>query len=254
MSSDNSTPAIVEMGAGQDDSTRGVNLDVSGTPGPDYLGQETVDVDGHWADRPGVQNRMPENGRTGGRIRRMDTGEELPVLLSSSMKADPCEGVQGSYSQIVEGECARCGYDRLVETVATLPGERQRTCNACGAKQRPRSDDGYRMPKTDKERARRERESGRKLGSITGDGVYDMEPDTGYGPYISLVNDRGVKKLRKDDVEALFWLLVDNDDIDLPDSLTSNLRGARKAVVGMSLLPEEGVEALANEFTDESDD
>lgn len=252
MSSDNSTPAIVEMGAGQDDSTRGVNLDVSGTPGPDHLGQETVDVDGHPKDRPGVRNRLPES--TDGddhRVRRMDTGEELPVLLSSNMRADPCEGVQGSYSEIIEGECARCGYDRLVVAVATLPGEHEKTCNACGAKQRPRSETGYRMPTTDKEWARQERESGQKLTSLTTRGVYDMEPDTGMGPYISLVTDQSRTRLRKDDVEQLFWTLVDNGDVDLAESLDSNLRGAERAAAAFSLLPDDGIKALADNYTDD---
>lgn len=253
MTDDTQKPAIVEMGAGQDDSTRGVNLDVRGTPGPGHLGQDTVDVDGHPNDRPGVRNRMPESARDHPEIRRMDTGEDLPVLLSSSMKADPCEGVQGSYSEIVEGECARCGYDRLKVAVHTLAGEHEETCNACGAKQRPRSEKGYRMPRTDKERARRERESGQKLTSLTTRDVYDMEPDTGMGPYVSLVTDRAQTRLRKDDVEQLFWTLADNDDVDLAETLDKNLRPRDRVAVGMALLPERGIKALAGDCPDDDE-
>lgn len=226
------------MGAGQDKSTRNVNLDVSGTPGPDYLGQETVDVNGHPADRPGVTWRRPEEDPDDPRIRRMDTGEELPVLLSSDMRADPIEGVQGSYSEIIEGECARCGYDRLVSTVHTLAGEHQEQCNACGAIQTPHSDDGYRMPLTDEERAKREREVGVKLGSISPDDVYDMEPNTGYGPYISLVNDSGTLRMRKQAVDDLYWLLVENDDIDATESAKKHLDKTSLTALSLNLLPD----------------
>lgn len=264
MATNDDEPKLVELGANTRDAPSGVNLDVSGTVGPDHLGQETVDVDGHPCDRPGVRSRLPEQSSTvqrgpegeevvDPRVQRMDTGEDLPVLLSSNMSADPCEGVQGSYTQIVEGECVRCGYDRLKVTVATLPGEHQESCMACGAKQGRRYDDGYRMPTTEKERTRKERESGQKLGSLTTNDVYDMEPDTGYGPYISLVCDRGRTRIRKDDVEALFWMLVSNDDIDLSDTLDSNLRGMEKARVGLDLLPDDVGIAVA-EDDEEPDD
>lgn len=58
-------------------------------------------------------------------------GEELPVLLDVSMDADFSEGFQGTYTQIVEQECEKCGYDRATKTVETLPGIARYECNAC---------------------------------------------------------------------------------------------------------------------------
>lgn len=221
MTENDDKPVLVRLGAGEDDSKRDINLDVSGTVGPDHLGQETTTVDGHHADRPGVRSRLPESQPDHPDIRRMDTGEDLPVLLSSSMDADPIEGVQGSYSKITEGECARCGYDRLVVSVATLPGETQEKCNACGAIQGRRFEGGYRMPDTPKDRAKDEKSAGRHLTDLSNHEVYDMGPDTGYGPYISLVGDRSITRLRKDDVPDLFFALVENGDVDLREELTS---------------------------------
>jgi len=210
-------PALVALGANQREAPSSINLDVRGTVGPDYLGQETVDVSGHPYDRPGVLSRMPESDPNDPRIARMDTGEELPVLLSSNMRADPCEGVQGSYTQIVEGECARCGYDRLRVSVHTLAGEHHETCNACGATQSPARGERYRMPETDEDRARRERESGDKLVELSSRDVYDLEDSTGAGPYVSLVGSRSVTRIRKDDVTKLFIALLENDDVELSD-------------------------------------
>ena len=110
-------------------------MSVESTVGPDFLGQETVDVDGHPKDRPGVQNRISENVDTDTDARyrhsdvsRMDTGEELPVLLSSSMDSDPIEGTHGSYTQIVSGECNRCGYDRLKQMATRCQRLRNNLC------------------------------------------------------------------------------------------------------------------------------
>lgn len=247
MCSEDTEPALVKMGANERGAPSGYNLDVSGTVGPDYLGQQTTDVDGHPQDRPGVRSRIPESEGDDPRISRMDTGEELPVLLESNMRAGPVEGTQGSYTQIVEGTCARCGYDRLKVNVATLPGEHQEVCNACGAIQQPRNDDGYRMPKTQEDRAKRMRNAGPKLGKITNSKVVDLEPDTGYGPMISLVRDRSNRSLYKDDVESLFWMLVDNDDIDLKESLESNLRRPEQIIAAISLLPDDVLESMGGD-------
>ena len=198
---------LAQLGANERGAPDTINLDVSGTTGPDYLGQQTTNVDGHPKDRPGVRYRLPDNHPDDPRISRMDTGEELPVLLSSNMRADPIEGTQGSYTQIVEGECDRCGYDRLKVTHHTLAGETQEVCNACGYDQRRES-----MPTTDKERADKERESGVKLGEILNREVYDMEPNTGYGPYISIVGSKSIKRMRKDDVAELFTMVFDDPE------------------------------------------
>lgn len=231
-------PRLAALGANTREAPSGHNLDVSGTAGPDYLGQETTTVDGHPCDRPGVKSRLPEDRPEDPRVKRMDTGEDLPVLLDSDMRAGPIEGTQGTYTQIVEGECARCGYDRLRVAVHTLAGEHQETCNACGAIQDTRNEHGYRLRATEKERAQMKREAGPTLGSLKSREVVDLEPDTGYGPMVSLVDDHSFTSLWKDDVEALFWMLVDNDDISVIESIESNAHPAEKVAIGAALLPE----------------
>lgn len=252
MSNNDSTPRLVELGANTRGAPSGINMDVSGTVGPDHLGQETVDVDGHPCDRPGVTSRAPENIPDSVEVSRMDTGEELPVLLSSSMSADPIEGVQGSYSQIVEGECPRCGYDRLKVTVVTMAGETQEQCNACGAKINHRADNGYTMPTTDKERVKKTRDAGEQIGTLTTNDVIDLEDHTGMGPYISLVGSRSQLRLRKDDVEELFWMLINNGDIDLEDTLSNNVTTFEHLNIVFEILPD-GCKLHGPE-TDQEDD
>lgn len=236
---DDDRPVLEQMGANQRDAPDGYNLDVSGTVGPDYLGQETTDVDGHPCDRPGVRSRLPESsGGDHPEISRMDTGTELPVLLSSDMRPDPIEGTQGTYTKIVEGHCVRCGYDRLRVSVNTLGGIHREECNACGARQDPRSDDGYAMPKTDEERAQREREAGEKLGSLTSRDVYDMEETSGKGPYVSLIGARSYISLPKNDVADLFFILVNNDDLDLAAEVNSRYRLAEATELLLDTVPE----------------
>jgi ribosomal protein L37E len=200
-------PKLAQIGANERDAPSSINIDVSGTTGPGYLGQQMANVDGHPCDRPGVRSRLPENHADDPRISRMDTGEELPVLLSSNMRADPIEGTQGTYTEIVEGECSRCGYDRLKVTRHTLAGESKGVCNACGYDQHRES-----MPTTDEERADKERESGQKLGELLSEDVYDMEPDTGMGAYVSLVSSNSIKRMRKDDVAELFTMVFDDPE------------------------------------------
>jgi len=245
--------ALTRMGANERGAPSGYNLDVSGTVGPDYLGQETTDVDGHPCDRPGVRSRLPEDSEGDDpRIARMDTGEDLPVLLESTMRTGPVEGTQGSYTEIVEGECARCGYDRLKQTVATLPGERRQVCNACGAIQNHGKNAGYRMPRTQAERAERKREAGPTIGSITNREVVDLEPDAGYGPMVCLARDRSFTSLFKDDVADLFWMLVENDDLDLPDEIEAALKSYEVAALAVRLLPDGwGVRPPEDEDNDE---
>ena len=208
--SNSSQPHLIELDANTSKPAETINVSAGSAPGPDYLGQETVDVDGHSNDRPGVTSRLPESDENDPRISQMDTGEELPVLVSSDMRTDPCEGTQGSYTEIIEGECNRCGYDRLRHTAQTLAGEHKEVCNACGAIQDGRVDDGYRMPTTDSDRADQWRESGVKLGELLTRDVYDMEPNTGVGPYVYLIDDRSYTNLRKDDIATLFTMVYDD--------------------------------------------
>jgi hypothetical protein len=55
---------------------------------------------------------------------------------------------------------------------------------------------------------------------------------------VALVKARSTTSLWKDDVEDLYWMLVENDDITLPDSLDGNLRGPERVVAAMHLLPD----------------
>lgn len=244
-------PYLKQIGAGTREPASEINLDVRGTVGPDYLGQETVTVRGHPNDRPGVKYRGPENNPTmtyeiGGETRtepthevaRMDTGEELPVLLESSMRADPIEATQGSYSEIVEGQCVRCGYDRLVHSAHTMMDAHRTTCNACGAIQGEGGENGYRMPELPRERAKSERESGEKLVELLTRDVYDMEETTGMGPYISIVDDTDITRLRKDDVEKLYWALIHNHDVHLLESIKAEYSSAMQAGLAAALLPD----------------
>lgn len=204
-------PYLAAIGANTRGAADEVNLDVSGTVGPDHFGQETTTVPGDSHDRPGVRFRRPEEDPDDPRIRRMDTGEDLPVLLESSMRADPVEGTQGTYTQIVEGECARCGYDRLKVSVHTLAGEAREVCNACGAIQKHCAEHGYSMPSTDKERMEMIRSAGPKLGEVGNYEVVDLEPSGSYGDRIALIRSRKVTTIEKDDLPTLLNLLVTTD-------------------------------------------
>jgi len=251
---------LERLGANTREPADTINIGVSGAVGPDYLGQQSVNVDGHSCDRPGVRSRLPDGDHvnTGDpRIHEMDTGRELPVLLSSSMRTGPIEGTQGSYTQIVEGECVRCGYDRIRESVQTMAGERQRTCNACGAKQDGRADNGYRMPQTDSERADKMRDSGQKLGQAGRFDVYDMEPDTGMGPYLYLINGDSLTLVRKDTPFELYWTALGESDTvrlrGLVDDLNDELPKRARILLAHALTPE-GVSFTVDEGDQEQDD
>jgi len=226
-------PKLVELGADTRKPASTKNLDVSGTTGPDYLGQQTVDVDGHPCDRPGVQNRMPENNPNDSRIAQMDTGEELPVLLSSNMRTDPIEGTQGSYTEIVEGECPRCGYDRIRVSVQTMAGERHHSCNACGAQFNTNNSSDYSMPTLPEEWAERAREGGEV---ILENSVRDLVKTNSHDA--RLVGDRESTYIPIRMFEKYFWALVDNEDIDLEESVDSNLGELDRMELFFHLLPD----------------
>lgn len=254
---------LERLGANTREPADTINVGVSGTVGPDYLGQESVDVDGHSCDRPGVRNRLPDGDPatdpvldpdceklSDPLIAEMDTGRELPVLLSSSMSTDPIEGTQGSFTRIVEGECARCGYDRLRESVQTMAGECQRTCNACGATQDRRADNGYRMPQTDGERADKMRSSGDEIGQAGRFDVYDME-DSGMGPYLHLINGDSLTLLDKETPFELYWTAISRTDAGtalraLEADLEDALDGTEKILLAHALTPD-GVEFSVDE-------
>lgn len=246
-------PYLVECDANTREPAQTINVGTESTLGPDFIGQESVTVRGHKADRPGVRSRLPESDSDDPRISRMDTGESLPVLLSSDMQTSVTEGVNGTYTKIIEGECVRCGYDRLVVSTTTLPHRVKTTCNACEVVQDVHTDSGYRMPQTDGERTREERNLGPQIGSLLSRDVIDLEPDTGIGEYISLVGNRSHQRLRKDDVADLFVMLVRNKDISITDLLESEFDAIDRAVVLMILAREFDVE-INNTTSDEDTD
>jgi hypothetical protein len=256
-------PYLVEIGADTREPADTINMSVESTVGPDFLGQETVDVDGHPKDRPGVQNRISENVDTDtdsryrhSDVSQMDTGEELPVLLSSSMDRDPIEGTQGSYTQIVSGECNRCGYDRLKLTVCTLPGEEKRVCNACDAEQ-DRRGDGYTMRKTQKQRVSDRKNNGRHITSLFSSDVY--ETSESMGPYIDIIDSRSWTMLREDDVSELYFetIFVRHDIDDRVTGIAADITDELSKIerVGLAaLIVPDWIELARSEDTDEESD
>jgi len=254
-------PYLVEIGADTREPADTINMSVESTVGPDFLGQETVDVDGHSKDRPGVQNRISENVDTDTDARyrhsdvsRMDTGEELPVLLSSSMDRDPIEGTHGSYTEIVSGECNRCGYDRLKLTVCTLPGEEKRVCNACGAEQ-DRRGDGYTMRKTQKQRVSDRKNNGRHITSLFSSDVYETSESN---PYIDIIDSRSWTMLREDDVSELYFetIFVRHDIDDRVTGIAADITDELSKIerVGLAALIVPDWIEMDVEYTDEESD
>ena len=112
-----------------------VNLDVSGTVGPDHLGQETVDVDGHRHDRdPDMDEDHARRLALRGEFDDLDDDQPLP-LIESDMRADPIEGVQGTYSKVVRlsDPCDDCLKSYGVRSVHTMAGISAVRCLTCGA-------------------------------------------------------------------------------------------------------------------------
>jgi len=138
-----------------------------------------------------------------------------------------------------------------------MAGERQRTCNACGAKQDHRADNGYRMPQTSSERADKMRDSGVELGSAGRFDVYDMEPDTGMGPYLYLINGDSLTLVRKDTPFELYWTALGESDTvrlrGLVDDLNDELPKRARILLAHALTPE-GVSFTVDEGDQEQDD
>lgn len=122
-------------------------------PDPDYHKSGTVNIwdpiegegfsePGHWA------HRMPDMDTDHARRLALrgefdDLGEHQPLpLLSSDMRGVPTEGVQGSYSHVVDlrgrdgdgDPCPECGQPWGVYTCLTMPGEHTERCLICEAK------------------------------------------------------------------------------------------------------------------------
>lgn len=231
-------PYLVQCGADTRDPPSEINVGVGNTLGPDYLGQESVTIRGHKANRPGVKNRLPETDADDPRISRMDTGEELPVLLKSDMETNVTEGMVGSWTKIVDGECDRCGYDRIVVSQTEVPHTIERQCNACGARLRSQAANGYAMPETDAARAKKERNSGEKIGSLLRYDVIDLESETGHGPYVSLVNGNTCDRIRKDDIVELFFMLVENGDVTLNEAMCEQMGENDRLLTALAILEE----------------
>nr|BDD45101.1 hypothetical protein 33 [bacterium] len=89
-------------------------------------------------------DRHPSNGLPVGALlgmskeeRKARFGDEMPgstfpVLIKADFRADPVEGDQGSFTQIIEVHCPCCGYDRADFSYHTLAGVGGVTCRACG--------------------------------------------------------------------------------------------------------------------------
>jgi DNA-directed RNA polymerase subunit M/transcription elongation factor TFIIS/Zn finger protein HypA/HybF involved in hydrogenase expression len=102
----------------------------------DPIEGEAYSEPGHWADRPADMNA--EHARRlalRGEFDDLDEHQPLP-LLSSSMRGVPTEGVQGSYSHVIEldEECPECGQQWGVYSChSTMGGVHSERCLICEA-------------------------------------------------------------------------------------------------------------------------
>lgn len=88
-----------------------------------------VDVRGHPYDVP--DERLP--------LRIEEPNGEVTILVSSDMRADPVEGVQGSYTVVVDEDepCGECGETRTRISRQTLAGVACASCAVCDSLKRP---------------------------------------------------------------------------------------------------------------------
>jgi hypothetical protein len=93
---------------------------------------EPVNVDGHPHDRPSDMDadharRLALNGEFDDLV----DDDPLP-LLSSSMRTDPVEGTQGSFSKVTREDCPKCPSEYGVYQQAhTLAGVARVSCLLC---------------------------------------------------------------------------------------------------------------------------
>ena len=99
----------------------------------DPIEGEGYDEPGHWADRdPDMDS---DHARRLALRGEFDDADVLP-LISSDMRGVPTEGVQGSYSHVIELDepCPQCGKQWGVHQCAsTMGGIHMETCLICEA-------------------------------------------------------------------------------------------------------------------------
>lgn len=94
----------------------------------DPVAGEPVNVPGHPMDRePEMSQPEARRAALNGEI----SADDCPIVLQSDMRADPCEGVQGTYTAVVECDCPECPSEFATESVHTLAGVRATTCLLC---------------------------------------------------------------------------------------------------------------------------
>lgn len=252
---DNDTPRI----GGDRNAPATVSIDVSGTVGPDALGQEIATVEGHRADVPGVREDVPSDSP---RADRQDTGEELPVLLSSSISYDPVEGATGEWTQIEHGTCDRCGYDRIKVHYHTHGIDTTRTCQACGAK----SHEGgqFERPPMDRERISRLRDTVDPVYTTDRYSVFEV---AGSDSIYRLVDTQTMtlETVSADRIHHLFRIGLEIGALEPPSALArawrvadedgdpfESLDARDRVVLGLTVLPDDTIDLLL-EATDDDE-
>lgn len=87
-----------------------------------------VGVPGHPMDRE--QEITVEEARRAHLNGELDA-DDLPLVVESDMSADPCEGVQGSYTAVVEAECPECPSEFGLESMHTFSAVGCTNCLLC---------------------------------------------------------------------------------------------------------------------------
>lgn len=108
--------------AGDEFNAGTVNIDVSDTVGPDAVGQNTADVDGHKYDRdPDMTFKHARKLALRGEFDDISDEQPMP-LLESNIRYDPIEGAVGTYTIVStsDGECPHCGSSYHVAKVGVM--------------------------------------------------------------------------------------------------------------------------------------
>ena len=178
--------------------------------------------------------------------------------LSTDLDDGPVEACQGTYSRIVEVDCAFCGYDRCDESVHTMGGMTQLTCRRCGA---TNHDGGnWSRPETDGQRLAKEKEWSEVAGWL-GNGSMFSKGDTPLyrndnGSYLQywFEHNGAPRFVDPDDALERLSIMVDDNAFDadqLGDLLTTvvaaddfnpeEMQPLDRCVVASTLLPD-GIE------------
>lgn len=160
---------------------------------------------------------------------------EFPLQLETDTQGTDAEPV--STVDIVEGECNRCGYDRLKRVTDTIHDEQTHICNACDATQAD-TDRGYTFRDQKVAEASADERNGGEIGVLCTRSVYDLTPSKGLA-YLSLVAPRERTRLRNRDVAKLFGMLITETafpSAEIRDALSEETRMA--AIEALRSLPE----------------